>query len=125
MIVAIRDNKIAALQNQINDRRNLLIENNKKLKEVVDENEYLKEVANDYNKYFEYIKEKKEQQVKAFDLIYKYLERLIKSNEYTEEEMINAIREQREILEQINMIKEELNDIIDENEKNKFKTIKY
>ena len=117
MIVAIRDSKIAALQNQIIDRRNLLIENNKKLKEVVDENEYLKEVANDYNNYFEYIKEKKEQQVKAFDLIYKYLERLIKSNEYTEEEMINAIREQREILEQINMIKQELNDIIDENKK--------
>ena len=117
MIVAIRDSKIAALQNQINDRRKLLIENNKKLKEVVDENDYLKEVANDYNKYFGYIKEKKEQQVKAFDLIYKYLERLIKSNEYTEEEMINAIREQREILEQINIIKQELDDIIDENEK--------
>jgi len=117
MIVAIRDRKISALQNQINDRKNLLVENNKKLQEFVDENEYLKEVVNDYNKYFEYIKEKKEQQVKAFDLIYKYLERLIKSNEYTEEEMINAIREQREILEQINTIKQELNDIIGENEK--------
>lgn len=115
MIVAIRDKRIASLQNQIENRRKLLLENSKKLKIITDENEYLNEVANDYDKYFAYIKEKKEQQVKAFDLIYKYLERLIKSNKYTEEEMINLLREQKEILDKINSIKTELDDIISSN----------
>ena len=115
MIVAIRDKRIASLQIQIENRRKLLASNNKKLKIITDENEYLNEIANDYNKYFDYIKENKEQQIKAFDLIYKYLERLIKSNNYTEEEMINATREQKEIVEQIDLIKNELNDIINEN----------
>lgn len=115
MIVAIRDKRIASLQTQIENRRKLLASNNKNLKIITDENEYLNEIANDYNKYFDYIKENKEQQIKAFDLIYKYLERLIKSNNYTEEEMINATREQKEILEQIDLIKNELDDIINEN----------
>lgn len=115
MIVAIRDKRIASLQNQIENRRKLLLENGKNLKVITDENEYLREIADDYNKYFDYIKEKKEQQIKAFDLIYKYLERLIKSNNYTEEEMINATREQKEILDKINLIKVELDDIINEN----------
>lgn len=114
MIVAIRDKRIALLQSQIDDRRKLLLENRKKIKIITDENEYLKEISDDYDKYFDYIKNKKEQQIKAFDLIYKYLERLIISNEQTEEELINATREQREILEKINTIKTELDDIINE-----------
>jgi hypothetical protein len=115
MIVAIRDKQIASIQNQIENRRKLLLHNNKKLRVITDENEYLKEIADDYDKYFNYIKEKKEQQIKAFDLIYKYLERIIKSNKYTEEELINATREQKEILDKINAIKTELDDIISEN----------
>lgn len=115
MIVAIRDKQIASLQNQIENRRKLLLDNSKKLKVITDDNEYLKEIANDYGKYFDYIKEKKEQQIKAFDLIYKYLERLIKSNKYTEEELINATREQKTILDKINSIKTELDDIVAEN----------
>lgn len=115
MIVAIRDKRIASIQNQIENRRKLLIDNKKKLRVITDENEFLKEIVDDYDKYFNYIKEKKEQQIKAFDLIYKYLERLIKSNKYTEEEMTNAMREQKEILDKINLIKTELDDIINEN----------
>ncbi len=119
MIVAIRDKRIASLQNQIEDRKKLLLENNNKLRIITDENEYLNEVANDYDKYFSYIKEQKEQQVKAFDLIYKYLERLIKSNKYTEEEMLNALREQKEILDKINSVKSELDNIVSTNATNK------
>jgi len=115
MFVAIRDKQIASLQNQIENRKKLLMDNNKKLRIITDENEYLSEIANDYDKYFNYIKENKEQQVKAFDLIYKYLERLIKSNKYTEEEAINAMREQKEILDKINSIKGELDEIITNN----------
>lgn len=114
MIVAVRDKTIASLQEQISNRRRLLRENNQKLNIVLDENEYLSEISNDYQKYFQHIKEQKEQQIKAFSLIHKYLERLIKSNQITESEMINAIRDQREILEQINGIKTELDEMIDE-----------
>jgi len=114
MIVAVRDKTIASLQEQIANRRRLLRENNQKLNIILDENEYLSEISQDYRKYFEHMKEQKEQQIKAFSLIHKYLERLIKSNQITEAEMINAMRDQREILEQINGIKTELDEMIDE-----------
>lgn len=113
MIVAVRDKTIASLQDQISNRRRLLRENNQKLNIVLDENEYLDEISQDYQKYFQHIKEQKEQQIKAFDLIHKYLERLIKSNQITESEMVNAIRDQREILEKINSVKTELDEMID------------
>jgi hypothetical protein len=113
-VVAIRDKTIESLQRQIADRKKLLSENGRKLNIIVNENEYLSEISDDYQKYFQYIKSQKENQIKAFDLIYKYLERLIKSSTITEREMDSAIREQREILEKINNIKDELDDIINE-----------
>lgn len=114
MIVAVRDKTIQGLQEQIANRKRLLRENNHKLNIILNENEYLNEISSDYHKHFEYIKEQKEHQIKAFSLIHKYLERLIKSNSITEAEMINAIRDQREILEKINNVKTELDDIINE-----------
>ena len=118
MLVAKRDKTIASLQNQISNRKQLLAENRKKINGITNENEYLNEISSDYEKYFDYIKGQKEQQIKAFDLIYKYLERLIKSNNITETEITNAMREQREILEKINGIKHDLDDIINENKVN-------
>jgi hypothetical protein len=117
MIVAVRDKSIVSLQNQIINRKRLLAENQKKLSIITDENEYLNEISNDYQTYFGYIQEQKEQQIKAFDLIYKYLERLIKSSNITETEITNAMREQREILEKINGIKDEMDDIINSKKK--------
>jgi len=114
MIVAVRDKNIKSLQEQISNRKRLLRENNHKLNIILNENEYLNEISGDYQKYFEYIKDQKEHQIKAFSLIHKYLERLIKSNSITEAEMVNAIRDQRDILEKINNVKSELDDIINE-----------
>jgi len=113
-IIAVRDKTIEFLQHQIANRKNLLADNHRKLNVVVNENEFLSEISRDYEKHFEYIKSQKESQIKAFDLIYKYLERLIKSSAITEREMDSAIREQREILEKINSIKDEMDDVINE-----------
>ena len=51
MIVAVRDKTIASLQEQIANRRRLLRENNQKLNIILDENEYLSEISQDYRKY--------------------------------------------------------------------------
>lgn len=114
MIVAVRDKTIATLQEQITNRKRLLRENNHKFNKILNENEYLNEISDDYHKYFDYIKDQKEHQIKAFSLIHKYLERLIKSNSISESEITNALRDQKEILEKINHVKSELDEIIND-----------
>jgi len=113
MILAVRDKTIQDLQNQIAERKNLLIKKHKNLKQVIHDNEFLEDVYQDYGKYHGFIKKQKEEQIAAFEIINDYLEKIILETKLTDKSLSEAKMEQRVIMQRINDIKKELEEIID------------
>jgi hypothetical protein len=112
MILAKRDKTIELLKEQIQERKQLLINKYKYLGELCGQNEYLNDILYDYYDYFNYIKIQKEQQIQQYEIIYKYLDKIIREANTTTNEINSAIREQDEILSKIELIKREISDII-------------
>lgn len=113
MILAVRDKTIQELQNQIAERKKLLIQKHKSLKQTIHENDFLEDVYQDYGKYHAFIKKQKEEQIAAFEIINNYLEKIILETKLTDKSLNEAKFEQRLITQRINVIKKELEEIID------------
>ena len=113
MLLAIRDKNIKDLQSKLEERRQILLEQHRNLKKTTKENEFLEEVAQDYNKYYGFIKKQKEEQIAAFELINEYLEKIISDSKITETSLRTAKQEQSQIIERINSIRKELEDIME------------
>jgi hypothetical protein len=112
MYLVVRDKTANNLQNLIADRKQMLREKYNSLQIVSQENKYLTDLANDYEKYYNYIKKQKEEQIEAYNAIYKYLENISKSLEHTESEVLGATHEQEQILRKIKLVKSELDDLV-------------
>ena len=110
--LAARDQMIDAIQKQINERKAMLLENHKKMQEIAKENEFLLEVANDYNKYNDYIKKQKEEQIKSYGIIYEYLDKIISDTILSTNALKDVKYEQSLIYNNINNLKNELDSII-------------
>ena len=113
MLLAVRDKNIQDLKRTIQERKQLLLEQHRKLKKTTKENEFLEEVAQDYNKYYGFIQKQKEDQIAAFELINDYLEKIISDSKITETSLRTAKQEQSQIIERINSIRKELEDIME------------
>ena len=113
MLLAIRDKNIKDLQSKLEERRQILLEQHRNLKKTTKENEFLEEVAQDYNKYYGFIQKQKEDQIAAFELINEYLEKIISDSKITETSLRTAKQEQSQIIERINSIRKELEDIME------------
>ena len=113
MLLAIRDKNIKDLQSKLEERRQILLEQHRNLKKTTKENEFLEEVAQDYNKYYGFIQKQKEDQIAAFELINDYLEKIISDSKITETSLRTAKQEQSQIIERINSIRKELEDIME------------
>ena len=107
-----KDEEFAHIQNLIEAKRNLLLHKQKKLKNISKQNHFLEEIQNDYSKYYGYITEQKQNQIKALELLQNYINDLTKSGELTKYNITDAKEEQRKILKEIKTIKYGLDSII-------------
>jgi hypothetical protein len=112
MILAKRDKTIDLLRQQIQERKQMLSHKYKTLGKLSNQNEYLEGVLYDYHNYFEYIQIQKRQQIEQYETIYEYLDKIIRQTNLTNNEITNALREQDEILNKIELIKREIEDIM-------------
>ena len=107
-----KDLYLYEIEDQIKLRRNLILEKNKSLIKKKKTNHFLEEVKNDYQKYYEYIIYEKQQEYEYMKLLQGYLEELIKTNKINNIELKNAKYEQKQILDEMDKIKMELDQII-------------
>lgn len=107
-----KDLYLYEIDDQIKLRRNLILEKNKSLNKKKKTNHFLEEVKNDYQKYYDYIKHEKQQEYEHMKLLQGYLEELIKTNQINNIELKNAKYEQKQILDEMDKIKMELDQII-------------
>jgi len=112
--LAKRDEEFIKIQNLIDIKRDFLLEKQKKLKRISKQNQFLDEVKNDYNKYYNYINQQKQDQIMALKTINKYIDDLTYSGELSKHNIEDAKEEQRKILKEIKDIKMGLDSLIDD-----------
>jgi len=107
-----RDQQLLQIENLIDAKRKMLIDKQKKFKNLTKENEFLNEIKQDYNKYYGYIVKQKEEQMSALTLLNTYIKDLTNSNSLSKNNIQDAKIEQQKILTEINSIKKGIDDII-------------
>ena len=109
-----RDQQLLQIENLIDAKRKMLIDKQKKFKNLTKENEFLNDVKQDYNKYYGYIVKQKEDQMSALTLLNGYIKDLTISGTLSKNNIQDAKNEQNKILTEINSIKKGIDDIIKE-----------
>lgn len=112
MNLAIRDKTILALQQEIIERRQMLIDKYSELRETSQENEFLEGIVEDYGAYYAYIVKQKQDQINSLEAIYQYLEGIMENMTLTERALKEAKNEQNDILAELTKIKTELDDVV-------------
>ena len=111
MTLAQRDLYLVRIENEMQTKKKFLLEKYKLLGEMEEENEYLKLIRNDFRHYYDYVKKEKEDQVHAMNILRNYIDELIVNGKLTDEDLENAQIEQQKILNEIDVIKEGLDKI--------------
>jgi DNA repair exonuclease SbcCD ATPase subunit len=107
-----RDQKLLQIENLIDAKRKMLIDKQKKFKNLTKQNEFLNDVKQDYNKYYGYIVKQKEDQMSALSMLNTYIKDLTVSGNLSKNNIDDAKNEQQKILTEINSIKKGIDDII-------------
>lgn len=107
-----RDNQLLQIENLIDAKRKMLLDKQKKFKNITKQNEFLSEVKQDYSKYYGYIVKQKEDQMSALNLLNNYIKDLTDSGKLSKNNIDDAKNEQEKILTEINSIKKGIDDII-------------
>jgi hypothetical protein len=110
--LADRDNYLTQIENQIQAKRNLLLEKRKTLESTVGQNQFLEGVKNDYQRYHSYIIKQNQDQIRAMNILNQYLGDIIVSGKLTEKDINNTRREQDSIIKEMDKIKGDLDKII-------------
>ena len=113
--LADRDLYLMKIENEIENKRKLLLKKQKKINELSKNNHFLEHVRDDYNKYYLYIVQQKQDQMKALHLLNKYVEDLTVSGNLSKHNLTDAKYEQKKIIHEMSSIKKNLDEIIKNN----------
>jgi len=106
-----KDNQFNTILDIIENKRNYLQQKQSKLRRMARQNEYLDGIKNDYNKYNSYILKQKHDQMRALNTLNHYIGELNKMGELTEQNMADSKIEQNKILQEIDKIRNTLDEI--------------
>jgi hypothetical protein len=107
-----KDEQFMNIQNLIDAKRKMLLDKQHKIQNISKQNEFLIDVKEDYNKHYIYIKQQKQDQVRALELLDQYIRDLTTSGSLSVNNIEDAKHEQRKIMREINSIKKGLDGIM-------------
>jgi len=105
---------IKNIDNQIEQKKQILFSKRKFLDQTMKQNEYLKLVRTDYQKYHNELLKSKQMQIDSMNMIKKHLDALMVEGGLTDEDMKKAGNDQKDILSELEKIRGELNGLIEE-----------
>jgi hypothetical protein len=116
IILPIRDmdNQFIQIQELIDAKKMMLLEKQNKLNRISKQNRFLEEVKNDYSRYYSYISQQKNDQIRALEVLDEYIKDLTISGKLTKNNIEDAREEQHKILREVKSIKENLDYVIDD-----------
>jgi len=109
-----RDKQFLQIQNLIEVKEKMLHDKQKKIGIITQKNQFLDIVKNDYDKYYSYINQQKQEQIKALEILNNYIKELSATSKLSKYNIEDANFEQQKILDEINLIKESLDNIIND-----------
>jgi len=109
-----RDDQFIHLQQVIDAKRQMLMEKQKKLRFITQQNRFLEAIRNDYQKYHGFIEQQKRDQIRALEVLDEYIKDLTVSGRLTKHNIEDAKAEQFRILQEVKSIKTSLDNIIDD-----------
>jgi len=115
--LAERDLILVRVDNEINSRREMLLKKREYLNKVSNQNQFLTQVTKDYHKYYNFIIEQKREQSRALEALHQYLENLIKTEQFTHNNLKDAKKDQSQIIREMTKIKKELDLLVPAEEK--------
>ena len=111
--LAQRDIYLLEIDSVIRDKKKLLVNKKKDLEKKCKINEYLSSIQNDYLKYYNYIRNEKQEQYNSLLLLNEYMNELIKAEDLVDEQLRIAKHDQKYIIQEIDKIKTELDELIE------------
>lgn len=102
------DQKIHAMEKLIHEKEKMLIGKQKVFERTASQNQFLEMVKKDYQKYYEYIHQKKQEQVQALETLHDYVEKIRTMGELSEHNLEDAKFEQRKIHCEIKKIRKKI-----------------
>ncbi len=112
--IKLLDEQFVLIQNLIDAKKQMLIEKQKKLRFISKQNRFLESIKNDYSKYYNYINQQKQDQIKALQYLDEYIKDLTISGKLTKHNIEDAKKEQYKILREVKSIKESLDELVDD-----------
>ena len=109
-----KDDQFMKIQELIDAKRGMLISKQKDLQMISKQNEFLESVKGDYQKYYNYISQQKNDQIKALELLDEYIRDLTTSGSLTKHNIEDAKAEQVKIMNEVGTIKQTLDSIIND-----------
>lgn len=111
MELAVRDNVIFQMKLELENRKRILCAKRKQLKQITSENTMLNGVLADYDKFNKHIIKQKQEQILFLNMLHEYVTNITKDINITNSQLNESRIEQREILNEINSLKSELNEL--------------
>ena len=113
MNCAKRDIMINNINSEIAFKKKELCKKRNYLKNLSTENEFLEDVVNDYNSYYDYIIKQKHKQYEALAMLSDYLDNISENVDTTDNILNETKYDQKLLLNQINIIKKEIKNLKD------------
>ena len=112
MDLARRDMSVEDMRIEVINRKKMLLDKFKELKNTSSTNKFLKGISNDYKHYFDFIKAQKRKQYEALCMLSNYIEKISMDTELTEQLLRESKSDQKQILSQMRRVKGELDELI-------------
>ena len=113
MTLLDKNERLIQIEEIIEAKRKMLHQKQKKIKSILKQNRFLDIVKSDYEKYYFYIIEQKQDQIKALEILNNYINDLSSSEFLSKYNLKDAKIEQERILREIKYIKKGLDTLID------------
>ena len=112
MVLLEIDERFMHINDVIDEKRQMLMDKQHKLKKIVKKNVFLEEVKGNYLEYYNYIMKQKQDQMDALNLLNNYINELNEKNKLSKYNIEDAKMEQDKIMKEINEIQSGLNGIM-------------
>ena len=112
-----REANFLQLQELIDAKRKMLLDKQKNFTVLTKQNHFLRDMKDDYSRYYKHIAQQKEAQMAALNLLKEYVQDLTTSGSLTRNNIKDAETEQENLLREVKAIKASLDSLVNKTKK--------
>ena len=116
-ILETRESNFLQIQAVIDAKRKMLLDKQKNFKVLTKQNHLLRDMKDDYSRYYKYIAQQKQDQLSALNLLKEYIHDLTTSGSLTKNNIKDAEMEQERLLREVKTIKASLDSLVHKTKK--------